>query len=72
MLKKNSKHLWYLVPETLSLSLFYDNVPTAMREADKVEVEEFEKYELKRYILHQNDISSFTNIEFSFFVTPGT
>lgn len=39
-----------------------------MLEADKGEEEE---NKLKRYILHQNDFSSFTNIEFSSFVTPG-
>ena len=30
------------------------------------------KNQLKRYILHQNDFPSFTNIEFTSFVTPGT
>lgn len=64
----------------MALSLFDDNVPTAVKanmaqvmlEADKGEEEEEEENKLKRYILHQNDFSSFTNIEFSSFVTPGT
>lgn len=78
--KKISNHLWYLAPETVALSIFDDNVPTevkaniaqVMLEADKGEEEEEETNQLKRYILHQNDFSSFTNIEFSSFITPGT
>lgn len=72
-----SNHLWYLVPENVALSFFDDNVPTAVKtnmaqimlKADKDEQEE---NQLKRYILHQNDFSSFTKIEFSSFVTPCT
>lgn len=78
--KKFSKHLWYLVPETVVLSLFDDNVPTVVKarmaqimlEADKSEEEEEDKNQLKRYILQQKDFSSFTNIEFSSFVTPSS
>lgn len=44
-------YLWYLVPETVALSLFDDNVPTAIKtnmaqvmlEADKGEEEEEKK-----------------------------
>lgn len=78
--KKFSNHLWYLVPETVALSLFDDNVPTAVKasmaqvmlEADKSEEQEEDKNQLKRYILHQKDFPSFTNIEFSSFVTPSS
>ena len=73
--KKNSNHLWYLAPKTVGLSIFDDNVPTQVRanmaqvmlEADRGEEEEEE--EVKKYILHQKDFSSFTNLEFSSFVT---
>ena len=43
-----------------------------MLEADKGEEEEQEKNEVKKYILHQKDFSSFTNLEFSSFVTNAT
>ncbi|KAJ4433335.1 hypothetical protein ANN_15594 [Periplaneta americana] len=72
---KFSNHLWYLVPETVVLSLFDDYVPTAVK-ANMAQVileeEKEEENQLKSYILQQNDFSSFTNIEFSSFVTPGT
>lgn len=59
--KKLPNHLWYLVPETVALFLFDDNVPIAIKEiwfkvileADKGE-EEDEKNQLKTYILRQN------------------
>ena len=64
----------------MAISLFDDKGPTAVKtnmaqiilEAGKGEEEEEENNQLKRYILHQNDFSSFTNIEFSSFVSPGT
>lgn len=78
--KKFSSHLWYLVPETVALSLFDENVPTAVKtemarailEADNNGEDEEEKHQVKRYILHQTDISSFAEIEFTSFVTPST
>src|SRR5215469_15983051 len=75
--KKISNHLWYLVPETMTLSLLDDNVSTAIKaniakimlEADKGE-EKDESNQMKRYILNENEFSAFTNIDFSSFVTP--
>ena len=43
-----------------------------MLEADKGEEEEEEKNEVNKYILHQKDFSSFTNLEFLSFVTNAT
>ena len=68
--KKFLNHFWYLAPETVGLSIFDENVPTQVRanmaqvmlEADKDEEEE--KNEVKKYILHQKDFSSFTNLSF--------
>lgn len=42
-----------------------------MLQTDIDKEEEEEKIKLK-YILHKNNYSFFTNIEFSYFVTPGT
>jgi hypothetical protein len=80
--KKFSNHLSYLAPENVALSLFDDAVPKeikanmaqVMLEADKDEgnEENEETNPVRRYILHQNDFASFTNIEFTSFVTPGT
>ena len=79
--KKISNHLWYLAPETVALSLFDDQVPVTVKtkmaqvmlEVDKGEdQEEEEENQQKRYILHQNDFSSFKNNDFSSFVTPVT
>lgn len=64
----------------MALSLFDENVLTSVKanmaqvilEADKHNEEEEDKNKLKRSLLHQNDFFvSFTNIEFSSFVTPG-
>ncbi|KAJ4442381.1 hypothetical protein ANN_03967 [Periplaneta americana] len=73
-----NKFYWYLVPESVVLSLFDDYVPTAVKanmaqvilEADEGE-EEKEENQLKSYILQQNDFSSFTNIEFSLITKEG-
>ena len=75
--KKSLNHLWYLAAETVGLSVFDDNVPTQVR-ANMAQVmleaeeEKEEKNEAKKYILQQKDFSSFTNLEFSSFVTNAT
>ena len=76
--KKFSNHLWYLVPETVALALFDDNVPPAVKAnmaqvlLDKDEEAEEEKSQVKRYILPTKDFSSFSNIKFPSLLTPGT
>ena len=76
--KKFSNHFWYLVPETVALALFDDNVPPAVKAnmaqvfLDKDEEAEEEKNQVKRYILPEKDFSSFPNIKFPSLLTPGT
>ncbi|KAJ4427446.1 hypothetical protein ANN_25069 [Periplaneta americana] len=48
------------------------NMAQVILEANEGEEEKEEENQLKSYILQQNDFSSFTNIEFSSFVTPST
>ena len=76
--KKFFNHLWYLVPETVALALFDDNVPPAVKAnmaqvlLDKDKEAEEEKNQVKRYILPEKDVSSFPNIKFPSLLTPGT
>ena len=62
--KELANHLWYLGPETATLSLIDENVPSAVKanmaivllETDNGEEEDEEEPNvLKRFILQQND-----------------